>query len=53
MSIPMLPTESRWLEMRLNSVAITRQYSARFGTSMPASFSHAIAQPWLHGIAAT
>src|SRR3989442_15810361 len=33
MSIAMEPTESRWLWMRLNSVAITRQYSPRFGTS--------------------
>ena len=39
--------------MRLSSPAITRQYSPRCGTSMPASFSTAIAQPWLHDIAAT
>ena len=39
--------------MRLSSSAITRQYSPRFGTSMPPSFSHAIAQPWLQNIAAT
>ncbi len=53
MSMAMEPTESRWLRMRLNSVAITRQYSPRFGTSIAASRSAAIAQPWLHGMAAT
>ena len=39
--------------MRLNSAAMMRQYSARLGTSMPASRSAAIAQPWLQNIAAT
>ena len=53
MSIAMVPTDSRWLWMRHSSSAITRQYSARFGTSMPPSFSAAIAQPWLQNIAAT
>jgi hypothetical protein len=53
MSIAIEPTPRRWLWMRFSSTAITRQYSPRFGTSMPASRSAAIAQPWLQGIAAT
>ena len=52
MSIAIVPTESRWLAIRFSSQAITRQYSARFGTSMPRSRSTAIAQPWLANIAA-
>lgn len=45
MSMLVAPTEIRWLAMRPNSQAITRQYSPRRGTSMPASFSQAIAHP--------
>ena len=53
MSIAMAPTESRWLAIRPSSQAITRQYSPRRGTSILASASQAIAQPWLHCIAET
>ena len=38
--------------MRLSSQEMTRRYCARFGTSMPMSFSHAMAQPSLANIAA-
>ena len=31
MSMAMVPKDTRWLEMRLSSQAITRQYSARVG----------------------
>ncbi len=53
MSMPVAPTDSRWLASRPNSEAMTRQYSPRRGTLMPASASQAIAQPWLHCIADT
>ena len=52
MSIAMVPTEIRWLEMRFSSQAITRQYSARLGICMPSRRSTAMAQPWLANMAA-
>ncbi len=33
------PNAIRWEEIRFSSHTITRMYSARSGTSMPASFS--------------
>ena len=52
MSIAMVPTEIRWLEIRFSSQAITRQNSARLGTCIPSRRSTAIAQPWFANIAA-
>ena len=50
-SMASAPVAIRWLAMRFSSLAITRQYSARGGTSMPISFSTASAQPWLVNMA--
>ena len=53
MSIAIAPSAMQCDEMRLSSSVMTRRYSARAGTSSPASFSTASAQAWLAGIAQT
>ena len=52
-TIAIAPSAIMWLEMRFSSQLITRRYCARFGTSMPISFSHALAQHSFANIAAT
>ena len=52
-SMAIAPRAIMWLAMRFSSHEMTRRYCARFGTSMPMSFSHAAAQHSLANMAAT